>query len=279
MVEVNLAMSLYQTLKRAVPLEWKVGFHEYKVLPQYYATRMKNRLGGEPPIPPADLIYLVAGHRNPQQFLETGRATNHTIRRTLQKHNLEVDQFGAVLDFGCGVGRIMRHWRMTKGPAWHGTDYNPALVEWCKSNLPFAEFRVNELAGELPYEPETFDFIYAFSVFTHLSEPLQFFWINELSRVLKPGGYVWFTTHGENFVSALTADELKKFRSGELVIRKDDQSGSNLCAVFHPVSYLHEKIAQDFDVIDFIPGSEQSDLSQDVHLLRKPLSKGRSNGA
>ena len=264
-------MSLYQTLKRAVPLEWKVGFHEYKQLPKYYATRVKNRLGGEPAIPPGDLIYLVAGHRNPQQFLETGRATNEAIRRLLKKHDLKVEQFGAILDFGCGVGRVMRHWSSTKGPAWHGTDYNPALVEWCKSHLKFSKFRVNTLSGELPYEAQTFDFIYAFSVFTHLNEPLQFFWINELWRVLKPGGYVYFTTHGENYVSALTPDELKLFRRGQLVIREQKQSGSNFCAVFHPVGYVHEKMAQNFRVIDFVPGGEHSDSLHDVHLLQKVL--------
>jgi SAM-dependent methyltransferase len=272
-------MSLYQTLKRAVPLEWKVGFHEYKVLPKYYATRVKNRLDGEPAIPPANLIHLVAGHRNPQKFLESGRTTNEAIRGLLKKHKLNVEQFGAILDFGCGVGRIMRHWRSTRGPAWHGTDYNPALVDWCKSNLKFSEFRVNGLSGELPYAAETFDFIYAFSVFTHLSEPLQFFWINELSRVLKPGGHVWFTTHGEHYVRTLTPDELKQFRNGQLVIREQQQSGSNFCAVFHPTTYVHEQLARDFTVVDFVPGNEHTAFQQDVHLLRKPLAKGNSHGA
>ncbi|HET8782333.1 MAG TPA: class I SAM-dependent methyltransferase [Pyrinomonadaceae bacterium] len=263
-------MSLYRTLKHAVPLEWKVGFHEYKVLPKYYATRVKNRLDGEPAIPPAELIYLVAGHRDPQRFLETGRATNEAIRGLLTKHDVDVEQLGAVLDFGCGVGRIMRHWRTTTGPAWHGTDYNPALVDWCKNHLKFCQFEVNTLSGELPYEPNTFDFIYAFSVFTHLSERLQFFWIDELSRVLKPGGYIYFTTHGEHYLSTLTPDEMKQFHGGELVIREDKQSGSNFCAVFHPVSYVHEKIARNFKVIDFIAGGEHSHSLHDVHLLQKP---------
>ena len=115
-------MSLYETLKRAVPLEWKVGFHEYKVLPKHYAARVRNRLEGEPAIPPAELIYLVAGHRNPQKFLETGRSTNDALRRLLKKHNLNVEQLDAILDFGCGVGRVMRHWSSTKGPAGHGGD-------------------------------------------------------------------------------------------------------------------------------------------------------------
>ncbi|HEU4711506.1 MAG TPA: class I SAM-dependent methyltransferase [Pyrinomonadaceae bacterium] len=271
-------MSLIQTLKRAVPLEWKVGFHQYKVLPKYYATRVKNRLEGEPPIPPGDLIYLVAGHRNPEQFLDTGRATNNAIRGLLKKHDLKIEQFGAILDFGCGVGRIMRHWRDTQGPEWHGADYNPELVNWCKTNLKFSDFRVNTLSGELPYAAETFDFIYAFSVFTHLSEPLQFFWINELARVLKPGGYVWFTTHGQHYTITMTPEEKRAFDSGELVVREQQQSGSNFCAVFHPSSYVHERLGKNFDVIDFVPGGQTTDTLHDVHLLRKPLAKGTGNG-
>ncbi|HEU4770411.1 MAG TPA: class I SAM-dependent methyltransferase [Pyrinomonadaceae bacterium] len=269
---------MYQTLKRAVPIEWKVGFHAYKVLPGYYAARVKNRLEGEPPIPPGDLIYLIGGHRNPQQFLQTGRLANDAIRRLLKKHDLKIEQFGAILDFGCGVGRIMRHWRTIKGPALHGTDYNPDLVNWCTTNLKFSEFRVNTLSGELPYPAETFDFIYAFSVFTHLSEPLQFFWINELARVLKPGGYIWFTTHGEYFTITMTPEEKRVFENGELVVREQQQSGSNFCAVFHPPAYVHKRLAQNFTVVDFIAGGENKELYHDGHLLRKPLAKGTNNG-
>ena len=272
-------MGLYQTLKRAVPLEWKVGFHEYKVLPKYYAARVKNRLEGEPAIPPADLIYLVSGHRNPQRFLQTGRSINEAIRRLLQKHDLKIERFGTILDFGCGVGRIMRHWRSIKGPEWHGTDYNPALVDWCKDHLKFSEFRVNTLSGELPYAANTFDFIYAFSVFTHLSEPLQFFWMNELSRVLKPGGYIWFTTHGEYYFPSMEPEEKQQFANGELVVREQQQAGSNFCAVFHPTRYVHEKLARNFTVVDFIPGGEQGDSLQDIHLVRKPPTEGTNNGA
>jgi SAM-dependent methyltransferase len=267
-------MFSYQRLKRAVPLEWKVGFHDCKTRLRHAAARFKIRLEGHPAIPPGDFIYLVVGHRDPRQFLESGRATNEAIRRLLGKHDLKVAELGAVLDFGCGVGRIMRHWRTTTGPAWHGTDYNPALVEWCKRHLKFADFRVNALSGELPYPAHTFDLIYAFSVFTHLGEPLQFFWINELSRVLKPGGYIWLTTHGENYLGILTPEELKEFRRGQLVIREGAQSGSNFCAVFHPVSYVHEMMAKELTVIDFLPGGEHGDVAQDVHLLRKPPGQG-----
>jgi SAM-dependent methyltransferase len=266
-------MGLYETLKRAVPLEWKVGFHERNHLPKHLATRVKNRLDSKLPIPPGHLIYLVAGHRDPAQFLKSGRGTSDAIRQLLNKHGLRIEQFDSVLDFGCGVGRVMRNWNETQGPNWHGTDYNPDLVNWCKNNLTFAEFKVNALSGELPYDAESFDFIYAFSVFTHLSEPLQFFWINELSRVLKPGGYLYFTTHGEYYLSSLTAEEREKFLCGKLVIREENRSGENICAVFHPARYVKETLAQNLILVDSVPGGDQSDSLHDVHLVRKSLSR------
>lgn len=264
-------MGLYQTLKRAVPLKWKVGYHQHRTFPKQLAARVKNRLDAQLAIPPGKLIFLVAGHRDVREFLRSGRATNEAIRRLLNKHGLKIEQFDSVLDFGCGVGRIMRHWHKTHGPNWHGTDYNPALINWCKNNLKFAEFRVNELSGPLPYDAESFDFIYVFSVFTHLSEPLQFFWINELSRVLRPGGHLYFTTHGEHYVANLKREERERFLGGEMVLRDEERSGENICAVFHPVNYVQQTLARDLIVVDFVPGGDQSDSPHDVHLVRKPL--------
>ena len=265
-------MGLYETLKRAVPLEWKVGLHHSKDFPKHLAARVRNRLDAQLPIPPAKLIYLVSGHRDLAAFLQSGHSTSEWIRRLLNKHGLKMEQFESVLDFGCGVGRVMRHWHKTEGPAFHGTDYNPDLINWCRHNLKFAEFRVNELSGQLPYEPESFDFIYAFSVFTHLSEPLQFFWINELSRLLKPGGYLYFTTHGDYYLPKLTPEEHERYLGGKLVIREEQRSGENTCAAFHPVSYVHDKLLQDLIAVDFVPGGTQGHSLHDVHLVRKPVS-------
>jgi len=60
--------------------------------------------------------------------------------------------------------------------------------------IPFAEFDINALSPPLVYGEGSFGLIYTFSVFTHLSEALQVSWLAELSRVLKPGGYLLLTT-------------------------------------------------------------------------------------
>lgn len=267
-------MGLYELAKRLVPLSLKVSFHKHKSVPRDVAARVTNRLSGRPAVPPSKLIYLVAGHRSASAFLAGGLSASEAIRAVLARNGLRMEQFGSVLDFGCGVGRIIRHWNGGQPPVLHGTDYNADLIEWCRANLRAVEFRVNTLSGELPYESETFDFIYSFSVFTHLREPLQFHWIDELARVLKPGGYVYLTTHGEYYLTALDASEQERFRKGELVVREAEESGSNRCAVFHPASYVRENLTRGLVVADFIPTGAHGDSMHDVHLLQKPAQDG-----
>lgn len=263
-------MGPYQFVKRVVPYKWKVRVHSTKTLPKDIAVRIGNRLRGGIPLPPRELIYLVSGHRSASRFLRRGRVASKTIRATLEKNGLEIEHFNSILDFGCGVGRIMRHWNLLQRPILHGTDYNSRLIEWCKENLRFAEFQVNTLSDRLLYKPETFDFIYAFSVFTHLSESLQFHWINELSRVLKPGGHIYFTTHGDYFFPQLRVEEKEKFLNGQLVVRGSEQSGSNTCATYHPATYVRENMARNLFLVDFIPGGAKGDLLHDIYLFKKP---------
>ena len=59
-------------------------------------------------------------------------------------------------------------------------------------------FDINKLSPPLDYENDFFSLVYARSVFTHLSEELQIEWMKEFARIIKKGGYLYFTTHGEN---------------------------------------------------------------------------------
>jgi hypothetical protein len=112
--------------------------------------------------------------------------------------------------------------------------------------------------------------VYALSVFTHLSEPLQFHWIGELARVLKPGGYLVVTTHGESYLDIMSPEEQELFHSGQLAVRGGSESGTSTCAAFHPPAYVREKLASGFEVVDFIPEGAKGNPHQDAFLLRKP---------
>jgi SAM-dependent methyltransferase len=222
------------------------------------------------PIPPARLIYLVTISREIAWFYHSGRMCQQSICYALQRNGFNVNNFQAILDFGCGCGRVMRHWKSLKGPKLYGTDYNPELIRWCRRQLgKLAEFKTNNLTPPLDYANEQFDLIYAISVFTHLTEDLQYAWLNELGRVLKRGGHILITLHGESRLGQLETDERRRFKAGELIVKQDIAVGSNVCGAFHPERYVRDHLAQGFEVMDFIPVGVR-DADQDIYLLRKP---------
>jgi SAM-dependent methyltransferase len=221
------------------------------------------------PIPPASLITLVAGIPDVSWFIKGGELATRSIVDTLEKNGIAVDDLKAILDFGCGCGRVTRHWRSLSSGRICGSDYNPELVDWCADNLDFAEFRVNDLTPPLSFEDATFDFVYALSVFTHLPEDLQAPWMQELARVLRPGGFLLFTAHGEHYLNELTPDEKERFKRGQLVVHYEEHAGTNQCGAFHPKKHVYDELARGFTVADFVAEGAKGNPYQDVYLLTK----------
>jgi SAM-dependent methyltransferase len=223
------------------------------------------------PIPEPSLIVSVGGHANVAAFLEGGRIIADAIREIVHSHGAKLEAMNAILDFGCGCGRLLRHWRDLPGSvALHGTDYNRKAVRWCANNLSFVRCAVNRRDPPLAYAADHFDFIYAFSVFTHFSATMQREWIRELARITAPGGYILITVHGKSFFASMTAEEQASFNRGELVVRHSSMAGSNLCAAFHPVAYL-KTFSAELDLVDHLPAK----VGQDAVLFRKPLPDAR----
>lgn len=230
--------------------------------------RVRNHKKGLP-IPPPHLIYLVTGTEDVSRFLGSGVDAVRCIRETLEKNGLRLEDFGAILDFGCGAGRVLRHMGDLSGPSLHGADYNAELIAWCRRHLDFAEFQTNGLGGGIAGPSWRYDFVYALSVFTQLPETLQFSWINELARVLRPGGYLLLTTQGEYDLPRLAPEEQAKFRRGELVVRLTKRRGCQEYATFHPPAFVREKLAKGFSVLDVLPQGARGNPRQDVYLLKK----------
>ena len=224
------------------------------------------------PLPPPQLVFLVTGQYNVEAFYHNSVLGCECIISVLEKNGLDINEFDHILDFGCGCGRVMRHWKTLRGPKLHGSDYNPILINWCQKALPFADFKLNELVSNLEYEDEKFDFIYAISVFTHLSKELQNFWVRELMRVLKSGGFLLMTTHGTTRLHQLSPGDREKFESGQLVVLYDKCAGTNVCAAYHPEQYVRQSLAKGFTIIDFIPGGAK-DAKQDAFLLMKTSTR------
>ena len=106
-----------------------------------------------------------------------------------------------VLDFGCAWGRILRCFlKDCQAANLHGVDVNPTFVEVSRSTFPYCRFdQVNPLPPT-PFADGSFDFITAYSVFSHLAEHASLAWVKEFSRLLGPGGVVAVTTQRRDFI-------------------------------------------------------------------------------
>jgi 2-polyprenyl-3-methyl-5-hydroxy-6-metoxy-1,4-benzoquinol methylase len=132
-----------------------------------------------------------------------------------------------VLDFGCGCGRILR-WLSRSYPTtrFWGADVDEAAIEWCIRNMQGSVFVKSRPEPPLPFESNYFDVVYCFSVFTHLDELMQDFWLAEIKRIVSPGGMVILTVHGSKAAEGLDekgAEELR--RKGFLHRRSRKLSG------------------------------------------------------
>jgi len=228
-----------------------------------------NRAPDGLPMPPPELVYLVTGQFDAEAFYQNGVVGATCIEEMIGRQGLDMNAFGTILDFGCGCGRVMRQWKKLQGAKLYGVDYNPRLVKWCCSNLPFAEFGVNKSAMPLAFADKTFDFIYSISVFTHLTELNQRFWMDELRRVLRPGGYLLFTVHGISRLNDLPAEQRQAFEAGNPIILGDQYSGTNFCGTYHPQSYIKKVLCRDLQFVAFEPGGAR-DANQDVFLMQRP---------
>ena len=221
------------------------------------------------PIPPYDLILSVSGTLDDSWFIKGEQQAIESIMDTMERIGLDADDFQEILDFGCGCGIVIRHWRLTDSTQIHGTDFNPKAIRWCERNLSFAHFNVNRLIPPLRYHDSQFSFIYALSVFTHIPEHVQNLWMDELNRVLMPNGFLLITTHGDHYFEELTPEEQEQFRAGNLVVRYKEAAGTNLCCTYHPYTYVGKKLAKHYEIVDAVPEGAKGNPHQDLYLLRK----------
>jgi SAM-dependent methyltransferase len=207
------------------------------------------------PLPPPEMLALTIGDYRAQPWLLGGREVAGQAAALLGHHGLALEDFEAMLDFGCGCGRITRRWQHLKGARISGVDYNPYLVEWCREHLPFASFERAAAGQPLPFADDSLDFVWSFSVFTHLDREAQDHWMHELRRVAAPGAVLLITLHGDACREHLGDAERAAYDAGEMVIREEGMSGSNRCSVYHPPAYVHGRLARGLDVIEIATGA------------------------
>ncbi|NNE74588.1 MAG: class I SAM-dependent methyltransferase [Acidimicrobiales bacterium] len=174
---------------------------------QFLRRRIQFRLaaltGRESALPPPALARL----NGPGDFVEMGEAI---VRDLQEAAGLQADH--SVLDVGCGAGRTalgLTQFLSSNG-RYEGFDIVPEAVAWCQRNIssahPNFQFELADLSNphyhrgaseagayRFAYDDASFNTAVVTSVFTHLRAAATANYIDEIARVLRPGGAVMAT--------------------------------------------------------------------------------------
>ena len=155
---------------------------------------------------------------------ETARLTGaYTAKQVTSA--LDLQPTDRVLELGCGVGRIGLE-IAPKVLHWEGADISANMLDVARkrlasqNNVGFTELRRSQLVG---LGDASFDKAYCVAVFIHMDKEDFFLYLQELARVLKPGGVLFFDTW--NLASAVGWRrfmlEVTQHRNADHSARKD----------------------------------------------------------
>jgi SAM-dependent methyltransferase len=225
----------------------------------------------EVPLPPIELLQRVGRIEEPDlagTYVATGRRLRTRLERLLP------DDWSwegkRVLDFGCGAGRTLRHFldEAERGE-FYGCDIDGPSIAWLSKHLspPLHAFQSGE-TPKLPQPDGFFDLVYAFSVFTHLTDHWAG-WLLELHRVLKPNGLLLATFLSEPHWKAYGQGEWDEDRVGMNVLTTWKPWEEGGPSVFHSEWWIREHWGRAFEVMVLERNDPDDPQGQGVTLLRR----------
>jgi len=99
---------------------------------------------------------------------------------------------GPILDVGCAYGFLLA--RFDTGRLLCGCDVSDWAIRQARRRFPQGEFRTLDGTGSLPYDDGRFDAVLCTDVLEHLPHAAQPRLLDEVVRVLAPGGRFCMTT-------------------------------------------------------------------------------------
>jgi SAM-dependent methyltransferase len=205
-------------------------------------------------LPPLPLMYEAYGHVDYGLYTEAGYPFAEYLAAAAASHLGSPTPY-SVCEWGCGPARILRHLPalLPDGCRVFGTDYDPRTIAWCSANLSGISFRLNGLAPPLPFATHGIDLLYAVSVLTHLPEDLQVQWMAECVRVVRPGGLILLTVHGDRCTDSLSREEREQYRRGRLVVRARVRAGTRAFVAYQSPRFMREVLLRDVEILAHNP--------------------------
>lgn len=194
---------------------------------------------------------------------------------------------GHYLDFGCSSGALVRNmWAGFPNSYWYGSDPVKSSIDWATNNFPSIDFIVSSQTPPLPFNENHFDGIYAISIWSHFSENAALNWFKEMHRIIKPSGFLMFTTHGIRSLYYYLERELMPKEviaplAGEVISHQyafqpiwenkseaaDFLETSDWGNSYFTPTWVANNMSHDWKLLDYQEGLNQS--NQDVYVLER----------
>ena len=221
-------------------------------------------------LPAGENMRRVAGKVDDLQFVASGFMQFMQMSALTRRHfGRSLSDFNTICDWGVGCGRLLRYFPdPTTGQAQRyrkliGLDIDGYNIDWCKVHMDFADFYLlDRNEPRLPVETASVDLLYAISVMTHLSEYNQQKWLEDIKRVVKPGGCIILTMNGETAFyqrpELLQHYFTEKFGFSDL--QPDTTFGEELSAYYRVTYQSQEFVLREwgrhFDVLEIFPAKQ-----------------------
>ena len=115
----------------------------------------------------------------------------------------------AIVDVGCGSGRLAYALRTLNGVSYFGVDVVPELLDYAQRKCARADWKFETITAlKIPSDDASANIVTFMSVFTHLKTDEVQTYLDEAYRVLKPGGAVI-----ASYLELGNAEHVSRFRA------------------------------------------------------------------
>ncbi|QSX79647.1 glycoside hydrolase family 99-like domain-containing protein [Agrilutibacter solisilvae] len=247
------------------------------------------------PVMPDEKYQRITSGRDGRRIMTDALMFRNFMKSLLAEHARPLAADTRILEFGCGWGRILRTFLDEVSPEYLvGIDAQEWMLDVARQTTRRPGYdmywRTEALPqGDLP--AESFDLIYAYSVFSHLSEKAANAWIAEFARILAPGGLVCVTTrprkhmqvwenahehteHTDGYakVFANAQRDLERYDRGEFIFHpggshelKDELYGEAVV----PEAYARKHWTKDLEFVGYFEDYAKSYLQPAIVLRKK----------
>lgn len=165
------------------------------------------------PTPPYELMRRVWGaNATADRFHDSGLSDAQGFYVRLAQAGFDFAAPSALLDFGCGCGRLLRPLaRLADTTRFAGADVDADAIQWCREHLDWADYAVLPVTPPSPFPAAHFAGVIAYSVFSHLAEALHRAWLQELARITSRGAVLILTVQGLHVAERFASGRIAEF--------------------------------------------------------------------